>query len=309
MRRVVLFCFALPFVASCARSLPATSETTAADLATGPAPIEATSDPILVPARSARELIDEMGLATLLEDRALVEAVIDPDAMERWFARPPASLYFYSERAVEVGPEQTVGGDCQRVQRWDSGVLNALSIVVWQAGRLRTVVTLGQDRVSVQEQTRARGRWETNGVRGLPMRAVAWDDDHIRYAEGAEGYELACVPALRTLPCGEEPIGGRGYCVDRELVVRPWRAPTVPHVGPVISAYQDAVPEAPESDCAIRCEPSACDEALRTAVLPSAPLYPVHTPVLAAFRSAAACRAFATTRAESRREAIEEQPW
>ncbi|MBA3397802.1 MAG: hypothetical protein H0T89_34580 [Deltaproteobacteria bacterium] len=302
MRFVLLLCFT-----ACARPLPAESNKPAAERKTMPqeqaAPVAAsTREPIVAPALSARELIDAAGVATFLEDRELEVAAIDTPAMERWFARPPRSVFVYAERRVEVAePDETRRIRCTRVQRWDSNVLNELAVVVWQEGRFRTVLELGQSTVDAVDQARESGEWETVSGRHLPMQAIAWDDAHIRYAEGAELHEVACVPALRTVPCGGEQLPGpRGYCVDHELVIRPWRAPTFPHVGPVIPAYHDPIPDVPRGDCAVQCEPSACKEALRVALIPRAPLYAEDAPVLAAFRSQAACRAFASHREKAR---------
>lgn len=303
---------------ACARPISAQREpdTTAADHRTmSHEPSEPaaapTREPIVAPAQSARELIDEAGVATFLEDRELRVSAIDEDAMERWFARPPRSVFVYAERPVEVAePDVTRRIRCQRVQRWDSNVLNELAVVVWQKGRSRIVLELGQSNVSAADQTRERGEWETVGGRRLPMQAIAWDDAHIRYAEGAEIHEVVCVPALRTVPCGGEHLPGpRGYCADHELVVRPRRPPRVPHVGPVIPAYHDPIPDVPEGDCAVRCEPSACEEALRMAPIPRAPLYEEDAPVLAAFRSQAACRAFASAREQARGEGADGDRW
>ncbi len=78
--------------------------------------------------------------------------------------------------------------------------------------------------------------------------------------------------------------------------MRPWRAPEVPHVGPVVPAYADPIPEVPEGDCDVECEPSACAEAIRTVRFPRVPLYAEEASVVAAFRTQAACRAFASAR-------------
>jgi hypothetical protein len=252
-----------------------------------------------VPGRSAEELLSAAGLATYLEDRDLRLAQVDDGAMERWFSRKPSVVYLYSERPIEVSEAETVRADCRRVSRADDAVLNELSVALWQQGARRALVQLGQTRAVVAEQRRERGRWETDGVRPLSVGLAAWDDEHARYAEGAEIHEVACAHAVRSVPCveGGALLGPRGRCLDRELVVRPWRAPTVPHVGGVIPAYPDRIPNVPTGECAIECAPSACDEALRRAPLPRAPLYTDDAPVIAAFRTPAACRAFATSRA------------
>ena len=293
MRLLVLLC-----LGACARTLP--PETHTATERVQPEPVASRAQQrILAPALSADDLVAQAGVATFLEDQEFRVAAINVDAMERWFTRPPRSVFLYTERPVEVAkPHVTVRGRCQRVQRWDSGLLNELAVVVWQQGRYRTVLHLGQDNVWAADYTRERGEWDTDTVRHLPMQAIAWDNAHIRYAEGADRYEVACVPALRTVPCGGEHLPGHhGYCADHELVVRPWRAPrVVPMVGPVIPAYHDPIPDVPEGDCAVRCEPSACGEALRMRLIPFVPLYKEDAPVLAAFRTHAACRAFASQR-------------
>ncbi len=302
MRFVVVLC-----LTACARTVPAESNTTVAEHRTMS---HAPSQPVAAPTHelvvagglSAQELIDAAGLATYLEDWELRVAAIDADAMERWFTQPPRTLFLYAELPIEVAdPHVTCRMRCQRLQRWNHHVLNEVAVVAWQEGRFRTVLQLGQSNVAAVDQTRETGEWKTHRVRSLPMQAVAWDDAHVSYAEGAELNEVACVPALRSVPCGgEQPLEHRGYCVDRELVVRPWRAPTVPHVGPIAPAYDDPIPDVPEGDCAVRCEPSACEEALRMKLIPWARLYREDAPVLAAFRSQVACRAFASEREEAR---------
>jgi hypothetical protein len=142
-------------------------------------------------------------------------------------------------------------------------------------------------------------QWRTNGVRDLPMGVIAWDDAHIAFAEGAEIQEVACTSTVRAVLCspdGDPWASPRGYCVDRSLVVRPWRAAFVPHVGPMSPAYPDTYPSLREGSCEVECAPSACDEALQRAQLPRVPLYAEHDPVLAVFRTQAACRAFRTSR-------------
>lgn len=254
--------------------------------------------PTVAPARSAQELVEAAGVATFVEDQALVAAQIDGDAMERWFTRKPGSVFVYTERALDVAaPSTSVRGTCQRVERWDGSALNALGVVLWRRGDQRTVLELGQDGVDVVDERRDGGTWTVGGARRLPVGAVAWDDAQIRYAEGAELYEVACVPALRTVTCGAGP--GRGYCIDRELVVRPWRVPMVPHVGDVIPAYDDPPPDVPEGDCAVECMPSACNDALATPLIPRVRFYAADAPMLAVFRTRAACRAYAAKRTAS----------
>lgn len=256
--------------------------------------------PIVAPARSADELAERAGLATFLEDEGLTAAAIDGDAMERWFTHPPQNVFLYLERPVAVAePGVTVRGECRRVKRWDSAVINELAVSLWQDGTFRTVLHLGQGSVVASDQGRDEGDWETHGGRRLPMKAIVWGDDQIRYSEGAQRYEVACVHALREVSCSEEhPPGSSGYCVDEELEIRPWQAPMVPHVGPVTPGYPDPVPDLPEGDCAVDCERSACREAQRSSAIPFDPLYEENAPVLAAFRNRAACRAFAKARAK-----------
>lgn len=263
--------------------------------------------PVVAPALGARELIEAAGVATFLEDHALRPAKIDGAAMERWFARKPSGVFLYTERAIETGvPEATVRGRCQWAPREPSPVLNALEVVVWRRGDQRTLLELGQESVSVRDDGRERGAWEIRGGRRIPMGAVAWDDTKIQYSEGAEIHEVACVLALRTVPCGEGALAHQhGSCVDRELVVRPWRAPTVLHVGGEIPAYPDLTPDIPVGDCEVTCAPSACKEALRLQPIPWVALYTEPAPVLAAFRTQAACRAFAS----SRKPVSDGEPW
>lgn len=245
-----------------------------------------------ITARSADELLAAAGVATYVADHELLVATTDATAMERWFERKPSAVYLYAERALEV-PGATTRLRCQRAQPWESGVLNEVAVVAWRKADERTVVELGQASVTVMDQRREDGRWATSGARRLPVATVEWDDEKIRYAEHAEIHEVACVPSVREVACD---AGGRAYCIDRELVVRPWLPPTVPHVGPVIPAYDDPVPDVPAGDCAIECEPSACDEALRRSALPREALYEERAPTLAAFRTLAACRAYAASR-------------
>lgn len=316
--------FVLLGVVACASTLPASESPSAippsdpGDTAHGEVTetSEATASvpgatPLQIPGRSADELLTAAGLPTYLEDRDLKIAQIDDAAMERWFSRKPSVVYLYAERPIEVSEAETVRASCRRASRADDAVLNELSIVLWQRGSRRSRLQLGQSRVVVTEEERERGRWETRGVRPLSVGLAAWDDTHVRYAEGAEIHEVACVPAVRTVPCveGGPLLGPRGHCLDRELVVRPWRAPTVLHVGGVIPAYPDRIPNVPTSDCAIECAPSACDEAIRhapQAVPPHVPLYTDDAPAIAAFRTPAACRAFATSRAAY---ASNDGPW
>jgi hypothetical protein len=306
MRWSLLLC-----LLACTTHPPAESGTTVAREADAP-PLEpnvVAPEPIVVPGRGAAELIEEAGVRTFVEDRDFEVAAIDPAAMERWFQRPPRGVFLYTEASIEVAePGETVRGQCQRAARWDSNVVNELVVVLWKQGTLRTVLELGQARVGVVDQEREGGGWDTRSLRTLPMGAVVWDDEHVVYAEGAAVYEVACVPALRTVSCGGEALlGPRGHCLDRELVVRPWRAPTVPHVGPVIPAYDDPIPRVPEGDCELSCEPSACAEAVRTLRFPRVPLYGAEAPMLAAFRTEDGCRVFAAEREP--RAAAEERVW
>jgi len=317
--------FVLLGVVACASALPA-SESPSAIPPTDPrgtpagvAAAEATDEPatsesptataIHVPGRSAEALLADAGLATYLEDRELRVARVDPNAMDRWFSRKPSAVFLYAERPIEVSEAETVRADCRRVSRADDAVLNELSAVLWQRGSRRALVQLGQTRVTVAEQERTRGRWETGGVRPLHVGLAAWDDAHVRYAEGAEIQEVACVLAVRTVPCveGGALLGPRGHCLDRELVVRPWRASTVPHVGDVIPGYPELVPRLPTGDCALACAASACEEARVRASFPREPLYVEDAPTLAAFRTLAACRAFASTR--SGRDSDGDERW
>lgn len=117
MRFVVLLC-----LTACARALPAQSNKPAAEhktMSQEQAEPEAapTREPIVAPALSARELIDAAGVATFLEDRELKVAAIDTSAMERWFARPPRSVFVYAERRVEVAePDETRPAQMNRPQ-------------------------------------------------------------------------------------------------------------------------------------------------------------------------------------------------
>lgn len=305
--------FVLVGLLACTRPLPLEPEpavTAPRSAVAAPAPSAPTalpSLPIAVPGRSAEELLAEAGVRTFIDDRDFEVAAIDHEAMERWFQRPPRAVFLYTEAPVEVAePGETVRGRCQRLARWDSNVVNELAVVLWRRGSLRTVVELGQASVSVVDQERDGGGWETRSVRTLPMGVAVWDDEHVRYAAGAALYEVACVPALRTVPCGEAAalLRPEGHCLDQELVVRPWRAPMVPHVGPVIPAYEDPVPHVPEGDCELECGPSACAEAVRITTFPRVPLYGAEAPVLAAFRTRASCRAFASTRGSHEEELL-----
>ena len=314
--------FVLLGVVACASALPASESPSAippsdlGDTSAHDEETEATDETasvpdattLQIPGRSADELLTAAGLATYLEDRDLQIAQVDDAAMERWFSRKPSAVYLYAERPIEVSEAETVRASCRRASRADDAVLNELSVVLWQRGSRRSRLQLGQSRVVVTEEERERGRWETGGVRPLSVGLAAWDDTHVRYAEGAEIHEVACVYAVRTVPCveGGPLLGPRGHCLDRELVVRPWRAPTVLHVGGVIPAYPDRIPTVPTGECAIECAPSACDEARSRAPLPRAPLYADDGPAIAAFRTLAACRAFATSRAAY---ASNDGPW
>lgn len=205
-------------------------------------------------------------------------------------------MFLYTARAIETG-DAKVRGRCQWVPRENSAVLNAIEVVVWRRGDERTLVELGQERATVRDEAREQGAWSIRGVRSLPMQAVLWNDAKIQYAEGAEVLEVACVQEVRTMPCGEGVLATQhGSCIDRALVVRPWRAPTVPHVGGVIPAYADVTPDVPAGSCDVTCEPSACEEAQRIQPIPRVPLYTESAPVVAAFRTEAACRAFASVR-------------
>lgn len=312
MRFVVFLC-----LTACARPLPPAVQTTAVAHETrSPPPAEpartAARTPIEAPVRSADELIDESGVARFLATSQLKAAALDADALERWYLRKPRRVFVYAERPIEVAESgASRRPQCQPMQREDDVVVNELSVVLWQKGQARTVLQLGQSDVNAVDQARERGEWTTLGVRQLPMKASAWTDGHLRYTEGAALHEVACVPALRAVPCGEQPPEARGYCVDHDLVVRPWQAPTVLATGRVIGGAHDSIPDVPEGDCAVHCKPSACEEALRRDPLPQAPLYAEDAPVLAAFKSEAACRAFrsARTKARSNADGADRIPW
>ncbi|MFN0246295.1 MAG: hypothetical protein ACKV2T_05275 [Kofleriaceae bacterium] len=293
MMRVVLLLTLL----ACGQSRPAPdSPPPAAVHARAPAPTSQRAR-VVAPALSARELLEASGAASFVQDGDLRIAQIDGDAMERWFTRKPSGVYLYTERAIDgLEPKSPVRGRCQLVPRANDSVLNAITVVAWQRGELRVLLTLGQSSVHVQEQQRERGVWDTRGVRRLSMGAVGWSGAQIRYAEGATIYEVACIPTLRTMPCDGTTTDRLGHCVDREIVVRPWRVPLVPHVGEVHPAYNDPIPAVPEGSCDLTCEPSACEEALRSHKIPRVPLYVETAPVLAAFRTESACRAYASTR-------------
>jgi hypothetical protein len=251
------------------------------------------------PRLDADALLAAAGMASYLADHDLRIASIDDEARERWFTREPSGVFLYAERPIETGVEATVRGACQRVPLGDDNVLNGLSFVLTRHGDDRVVLEIGQDRVAVTDQRLEARRWQTNGVRGLPMGVIAWDDGHVAFAEGAEIQEVACVHSVRTVLCSADAdpwVGPRGHCIDRSLVVRPWRPPFVPHVGPVHPAYPDTYPALPEGSCEVECEPSACDDALQRAQLPRRPLYTDDDLVLAAFRTNRACRAFAAAR-------------
>lgn len=251
------------------------------------------------PRLDADALLAAAGMASYLADHDLRVASIEGEARERWFTREPSGVFLYAERPIETGVEATVRGACQRVPLWDDNVLNGLSFVLSRHGDERAVLEIGQDRVAVTDQRLEARRWQTNGVRGLPMGVIAWDDGHIAFAEGAEIQEVACVHSVRTVSCSADAdpwVGPRGHCIDRSLVVRPWRAPFVPHVGQVSPAYPDTYPSLPEGSCEVECEPSACDEAMARAQLPRVPLYAEQDLVLAVFRTQSACRAYASSR-------------
>lgn len=256
------------------------------------APVEPPSPraPVTVAGRSASELSALVGDATFLEDRDLRAGVIDDDAMERWFTRPPSRVYLYAEGAEPDGA-------CRPLRRIDTNVLNELALVASRAGRERTLWVLGQESVRSETQVRERDGWQTVSIEPLPMRAITWAAGVVRYAEGAERYEIACVPALRSVPCSAEAPGDEGYCVDRALVIRPWRPSFVPHVGPVTPGYADAVPTPPEGRCAVTCEPSDCARAIATSRLPRTPLYRASAAEIAVFVDRATCRAFERERA------------
>lgn len=256
---------------------------------------------VRAPALDAEALLAAAGLATYLEDHGLRAAEIDGAAMERWFTREPGAVFLYAERPLALSESASVSGRCQRVARVDDGVLNEIAFVISRRAGERVLLAVGQESVDVVEQRLERGRWETNGVRRLPSGVIAWNDAQVAYAEGAERQEVACVPTLRAVPCSEGPgVTPRGHCVDQALVVRPWRAPTVPHVGAVVPAYRDEIPTVPLGACTVVCEPSACGEALERAHIPRVPLHGEGDPVLAVFRAQAACRAFAATRTSQR---------
>lgn len=270
---------------------PATSEPSAA---TSEAPTI-----VHAPGLGADELLASAGVSTFLADHELRVASIDVHAMERWFTRRPSALFLYAERPIDSSIEATARGECHRVRVADDVVLNQLSVVLARRGSTRVIVELGQERVAVAEQRMEERQWHTQGVRGLPMGVVAWDDAHIAYAEGAAIQELACVPQVREVLCPADAGPGprpRGYCLHDALVVRPWRAAFVPHVGPVGSAYPEVYPSLPAGSCEVECEPSACAEALARAQLPRVPLHSEQDPVLAVFRTQSACRAFAGSR-------------
>ena len=319
--RHVLRPFALLGLTACASTLPATDtstadvastdvsrdETAGADATTSEAapfeaaPSETAAGPTLptihAPALSAEALIEDAGLATFLDDHGLRAAEIDGAAMERWFTREPSAVFLYAERSIELAEGTHVAGTCQRVARVDDIVTNQISFVLSRRGSDRVLLEVAQDRVDVLDQRLEDGRWDTGGVRPLPLGTIAWDDAHVAFAEGAEIHEVACVHTLRAVPCSDgPPITPRGHCVDQALVVRPWRAPTVPHVGDVIPAYPDPIPSAPPGACEVECAPSACSEALARAQLPRVPLYADTDRVLAVFRTEAACRSFARAR-------------
>jgi hypothetical protein len=272
------------------------------------APTQPTSPPrarVVAPAIGARELIEASGTATFLEDRGLRAAQIDYDAMELWFSRKPSAVFLYTELAIyDFEPKDRVR--CRRLPlERNSVLLNAITVVAWQRGDRRMHLELNQTGVKVAIEEREHGVWEPRSVRTLPMEAVGWNSAHIRYAEDARHYEVACVPALRTVSCDGTSRDQLGHCLDRELVVRPWRAPFVPHVGPVHPAYHDPIPEVPSGSCDATCEPSACDEAMRMHGIPWAPLYAATAPVIAAFRTEAACRTYASTR----KPVVDDRAW
>jgi hypothetical protein len=304
--------FALLGLSACGSSLPASESPTArvvvAEVSSDEAPTQA-GDPsadaepaapvptIHVPALSAEALIADAGLPTFLEDHGLRAAVIDGAAMERWFTREPSAVFLYAERSIDLSEGDQVAGACQRVARVDDIVTNQVSFVLSRRGSDRVLLEIGQERVDILDQRLEGGRWDTGGVRPLPLGVIAWDEAHVAYAESAEIHEVACVHTVRHVLCdARSPSGPRGHCLDQALVVRPWRAPTVPHVGDVIPAYPDPIPRVPQGACEIECAPSACSEALARARLPRVPLYADTDRVLAVFRTQAACRAFARSR-------------
>lgn len=300
MRRFVFVARFAPLLglAACAQPRPASPRMAAVAHDPPSQPAVATAPkPIHAPLRSASELIAETGVARFLATSELKVAAIDNAAMERWFVRKPSRVFVYSEYPVEIDAKGvTRRPRCVGMAQHETVVTNALAVVLWQDRRFRTVLDLGQSDVKAVEQTQERGAWQTSGVRALPMKVSAWDDAQIRYSEGAAIHEVACVPGLRSVPCGEELSGRQGYCVDHDLVVRPWQPPTVLATGRVVDPFADPIPDVPAGDCAVQCEPSACAEALRREHLPWAPLYTEDAPVLAVFKSESVCRAFAALR-------------
>ena len=244
------------------------------------------------PGLTADELIAKVDLPSFMQD--LRVAQIDDEAVEQWFVRKPPAVFLYAERPIEIAePDETVRMQCERVRQFDDVVVNEVTLMLWRRGEYRTLLSLGQERVEVRHEQLERGEWEPLGGPRMPMLVTTWDRQHVRYSEGADRYTLACVPTARSVSCGGR---ARGYCIDRELVVRPYRPPTVLHVGGSIPAYHDPVPDLPVGFCDVECERSACDEALRRNLVPREPLYEERAPVLAAFRSRSACRTFAAAR-------------
>lgn len=310
MRRLPLPVFVVlgHSLSACASTLPPSDSTPSDTVASSSRDsVEVTPSEDAVPTRSVvhapgmtvEELIEGAGMASYLVDHDLRMASIDGAAMERWFTREPGAVFLYAERSIETGPETSVRGACQRLPRSSDVVTNGLTFVLTRSGRERVVLDVGQDHLDVDDQRLEERVWQTNGGRRLPVGLIAWDDAHIAFAEGAEVQEVACVNTVRHVLCTPEAhpwVGPRGYCHQRTLEVRPWRAPFVPHVGPVSPAYPDTYPPLPEGHCELECEPSACDDALARVTLPRVPLYTEQDPVLALFRTQAACRAYATSR-------------
>ncbi len=314
VRRLLLLGLALS-LGSCAASLPAAETTppsapivsveasaSAVESAADEATVEsAAAAPSIVhaPALTAEQLLRAAGSATYLVDHDLRVASIDSVASERWITRRPSAVFLYAERPIETATEVRMRGACQRLPVWPDIVVGALSVGLTRHGRERVVLEVEDHGVAVEDQRIEDGFWSTHGVRGLGLGVIALDDDHIVFAEGAEIREVACVNSVRAVLCAADAdpwVGPRGYCLDRALVVRPWRPAFVPHVGPVWPAYPEVYPSLPEGHCEVECAPSACEDALPTAQLPHVPLYTEEDPVLAVFRTQAACRAFAASR-------------
>ena len=259
------------------------------------------SAPVHAPPRSASELIEWGGSARFLALRQLKVASINVAAMERWFERKPSRVFVYSEYPIELSATgASIRLRCRGNAQAETVVSNGLSAVLWQDRRSRMVLKIGQSDVAVEEQTFERGQWQISGVRSLPMKASTWDDAHIRYSEGAAIHEVACVPVIRSVPCDEAHVGPHGYCIDQDLVVRPWHPSTVLATGRVVDSSPDVSPEVPAGNCTVQCELGACGEALRREHLPRQPLYAEDAAVLAVFKSESVCLRFAAARERAR---------